>query len=150
MLERSNSHFYVGSLITSGIGGILIIIFDFAWWYNYNAYLGVRSWGWIDLSLDNLLIAPIILFVAACLFFCTYMSFIRLQSPENEVNSSLLQYGFLAAIVACIVIFAGAIVFIIVMLLDEPSEWGFDVGFYGGLIGSALTIALLYLAKSNQ
>jgi hypothetical protein len=36
------------------------------------------------------------------------------------------------------------------MLLDEPSEWGFDVGFYGGLIGSALTIVLLYLAKSNQ
>ncbi|MHA2306247.1 MAG: hypothetical protein ACXACU_12740 [Candidatus Hodarchaeales archaeon] len=148
MSEQSNSHFYVGSLITSGIGGILIILFDFAWWYNYNA--GVRSWGWIDLSLDNLLSAPILLFVAACLFFCTYISFVRLQSPDNEVNSPLLQSVFLAAIVACVVVLVGAIVFIVVMLLDEPSEWGFDVGFYGGLIGSALTIVLLYLAKSNQ
>ncbi len=150
MSERSNSHFYVGSLITSALGGLLIILFDFASWYNYDP----RIYGWIGLNLENigstLLLWPIIILTSGCLFFCTYISFIGLKFPEDDVSPSLLHYSFIAAIVACVIILIGGFIFVVAMLMDEPTEWGFDVGFYGGLIGSALTIVLLYLAKSNQ
>ena len=150
MSEQNNAHFYVGSLITSVLGGIIIIFSDFAWWYNYNAYLSVRSWGYIDFSFENLLIMPIILVVAGCLFFCTYASFIELKFPNKEGNSKLLSLGFIFSIVACAIVVIGGIVFIIIMLMDEPTDWGLDVGFFGSLIGSGLTILLLYLARSKQ
>jgi len=46
MSNNQNLSYYVGSLVVSLIGGILLLFTDFAGWYAYNYYAGVRSWGW--------------------------------------------------------------------------------------------------------
>jgi hypothetical protein len=150
MSEQLNSKFYYGSLITSVLGAILIVLFDFAGWYNYDAYNLVESWGYIDFSFENLLVFPIILIVIGCLVLCTYFSYIGLSSSVKKLDPQQLQFGLIAASMAFVTVLIGGIVFVIVMLMDEPTSWWFGAGFYGSLIGSGLTIALFYLAKSNQ
>lgn len=42
-----------------------------------------------------------------------------------------------------------ALVFVVVMLVDEPSDWWFKAGFYGGFLGSGFT-ALLFFVQNKS
>ncbi|MFX0084679.1 MAG: hypothetical protein ACFFAU_03315 [Candidatus Hodarchaeota archaeon] len=150
MSKQNNSHFYFGSLITSILGAILIVLFDFAGWYNYDSYNAVESWGYVDFSLQNLLVFPIILIIAGCLFYCAYLSYIGLSSSVKRLDEQQLQFGLITALIALVIVLFGGIIFIIVMLMDEPTNWWFDIGFFGSIIGSGLTLIFFYLTRSNQ
>jgi len=146
-MSRGNSvNFFVGSLITSFVGAVLLIVDDFAGWYNYSYY--VRSWGWISLDLNSPLAVVIIAIVAGLLFYCAYVSVQGLRL-KGQMNKRTMRYGLIASTTAFIIVFVGAIAFVAAMLMDEPSEWWFGGGFYGGLVGSGLTALLFFLQDKS-
>ncbi|NWG11408.1 hypothetical protein HXY33_06665 [Candidatus Bathyarchaeota archaeon] len=138
---------FVGSLITSLVGAVLLLFEDSAGWYNYTYY--VQSWGWISFNLDTPLSVALIGIVAALLFYCTYISLQGLRL-KGQVNMQTIRYGLIASLAALIIVIVGAIAFIAVMLIDENSEWWFEAGFYSGLLGSGLTALLFYFQHKSM
>jgi len=146
MLQNSQqNNFFVGSFITSVVGAAALILADFAGWYWGNYYVGVEERGWLDVSFDNILVAPILLTAAILLLLCTYISIIALR---GELPPQYLQYSKFAALISIGLQLVVAIIFIVIITLDE-SEWWFDFGFYGGFIGGILTFFLLNQASKT-
>ena len=146
MSENANiKTFYIGTLITSVVGGILLLFTDFAGWDGSNAYLGIYSWGYIGSNLDNPLSIIPFLILACMLFYCAYVSYLGFS---KEVPKELINRSFLfSAIVFAIVVF-GALFFII-SISTEDVWWWMDAGFYGGFIGSGLSTLFLYQIKKS-
>ena len=138
---------YVGSLITSIIGGFLLLLTDFAGWYNYSN--GTREWGWISVDASPFA-AFLLIILALAMFYCAYISFLGLQSSNDQPDEFKLKLGLIASIFVFGVVLLGGLIFSIVMLLDEPSDWWLDAGFYAGLLGSMITGLLLYLAYKER
>lgn len=149
MSERKSS-LYVGSFLTSILGGIIPLISDFAGWYNYDAYNKVETRGWIYLSADSPGAAAILIIVALCLFYCTYISYLGLKSAGKLAQQNV-RTGLLSAGTAFVIVLFSGLAFTVAMLSDEPTDWWLDTGFYAGFIGSGLTVLFFHLAsKSNQ
>jgi hypothetical protein len=144
--ESNSMNLFVGSLITSFVGAVLLIVDDFAGWYNYAYY--VQSWGWIALDLNTPLAIVLIALVAGLLFYCAYVSLQGLRL-KGQMNKRTMKYGLIASITAFTIVLLGAIAFVAVMLMDEPSEWWFGAGFYGGLLGSGLTALLFFFQNKS-
>jgi hypothetical protein len=131
---------YVASLIFSLIGGIMLLAFDFAKWYNYNHYYRMREWGTIGPSTNPL--AFILFFICACaLFYCTAIS-LRGLTSKKPLSRAFVGSGIASAIILFLLIAIGAAVFFITS--DATSTW-LEAGFYGGAFGSLLTAVLLYV-----
>lgn len=136
MSENNTQTYFVGALITSALGGLIILFSDFASWYNYG--YSVESWGYIYADFGNPLVLIIIGIVAALLFFSTFIAFLGIQR-QGRIEFNLIFYAFYSSLLAAAIVVIGALVFVIAMLMDEPTEWGFDFGFFGGLIGGVMT-----------
>ncbi len=148
MVDPNNPYnsYFVGSLITSVVGALLLLFTDFAAWEHYDYYHGIFSAGWVSGEAIPYLI--VITFVSACLFFCAYISFMGLQSP-SKVNRSLIKRGLLVALTAFVVVFISALLFVMIILSDEPDYWWFGPGFYGSIIGSGLSALIFYTVHVN-
>jgi hypothetical protein len=146
MSDGNSVSFLVGSLITSFVGAVLLIVDDFAGWYNYSYY--VQSWGWIALDLNSPLAVVLIAIVAGLLFYCAFISLQGLRL-KGKMDKRTMKYGLMASVTAFAIVFLGAVAFVAVMLMDEPSEWWFGAGFYGGLIGSGMTASLFFLQNKS-
>ena len=144
----SIKQYFVGSLIVSVIGGFTILLGDFAGWDGSNYYLGYFEYGYIDVSLENILSAVILGATACLLFFVSYISFQGLNDPQQEGLEDKVQLGIYASIIALVVLIIGGLIFAITIMFEEV-WWWFDLGFYGGVIGSALTLVLLYLIQKE-
>jgi len=147
-MSEEKSSILLGSFLTSMIGGILLLLCDFAGWYNYGYY--VRSWGWIGVSVNTPLASLILIMVAICLFYCTYISYMGLRSG-GKLTQQVIRKGLTLAIVAFVIVTISGLIFTVEMLIDEPTEWWLDTGFYGGFFGSILTALFFHItAKSDQ
>ena len=143
MQKSAVPNVYVGSLITSIVGAILLLATDFAGWYNETS--GTREWGWI--SVDASIPAAILLIILAlCLLYCSYISFLGLQTSNEEPTQDKLRLGLILSGFVFLVVLIGGLIFVGVMLSDEPTDWWLDTGFYAGLLGSFLTALFLYIA----
>lgn len=149
--QSSLNTYFVGSLITSAVGAILLLFTDFANWEHYNYYSGIFSAGWV--SGEAIPYFIIIMIVACCLFFCTFVSFIGIQSPSTrypiQINKQTLKYALMASIAAFTIVTVSALIFVAVILSDEPDYWWMGPGFYGSFIGSALTALIMYTIYIN-
>ncbi|HKZ93669.1 MAG TPA: hypothetical protein VJ249_03695 [Candidatus Bathyarchaeia archaeon] len=141
MSKSNSSSFFVGSLITSLVGAFLLVLEDFAGWYNYGYY--AESWGWIGLSIDTPLAVALILVVVLALLYTSFISVKGLQL-KGEINKRTIRSGLIASSLAFVIVLVGAITFVVSILESEPSEWWFGAGFYGGLLGSGLTALLFF------
>ncbi|MHA1975021.1 MAG: hypothetical protein ACTSW1_18670 [Candidatus Hodarchaeales archaeon] len=141
----SKNNYFVGSLITSAIGAATLLFADFAWWDASNYYLGIREYGWLDVSFDNLLVAPFLIVAAGLLIFIAYESYLGLN---KQLRPEMLRYTFLASLGSIGTQAFIAIVFIIIVTLEDI-WWGFDLGFFGGIIGAGLSSVLIYLAMKE-
>lgn len=147
MSENSNTQmFFIGTMITSVVGGILLLFTDFAGWNGSNYYYGFYSYGYVGPNLEEPLSILPFLILAGFLFYSTYISYIGFSS--NQITLSEINRAFYLAIIAFVVIFIGALYFIISVTLDDV-WWWFDAGFYGGFIGSGLTIVFLYQVRKD-
>ena len=144
---NSISQYFIGSLIVSVIGGFTIILGDFAWYDASNYYLGFFDEGYIFFSFDKPLSIIIFGSIACLLFIASYVSFLGLQNPDKEGLQDKVQYATYGAIGALAILVAGGLLYAIIMLIEDDAYWGFDLGFYGGVIGAGLTITFLYLVK---
>ena len=145
MSNSQNMSYYVGAIITSLIGGILLLATDFGGWYNYNYYAGVRSWGWVDASVFPLNILFII--TAFCLCYCTIISFMALKNVDKPPKKKTIKLGITLSLTVFILAIIGGIVFI--LTIEGPTDWWLGEAFYGGLIGGLLTAIFLYFAYKN-
>jgi hypothetical protein len=142
--STSATPFFVGSLITSVFGAILLLATDFAGWFLTSSSGGYRvdEWGYIGLLTPYF---PLIAVLSGTLFFCAYVSFTVLRSPEEEPDAYFIGRAYRGSIAVFATVLMGALVFSVIMLMDEPEDWWLDSGFYGGMIGSLLTAILLHL-----
>jgi hypothetical protein len=140
MANNQNLSYYIGALIFSLIGGILLLAMDFAGWYVYNYYAGYQAWYFI--GLNELPTGLIFIIPALFLFYCTWISLKALQNTNIPPNKNSIRLGFFLSLVVFLLALIGGIIFI--LTLEDVSDWWFDGGFYGGLIGGLFTSIFLY------
>ena len=144
---NSKSQYFSGSLIVSVIGGFTILLGDFAWYDASNYYIGFFDEGYIFFNLEKPLSVIIFGSVACLLFIASYVSFLGLRNPDQEGLEEKVKYATLGAIGALASLVAGGLLYAIILIIEDDAYWGFDLGFYGGVIGAGLTVTFLYLVK---
>ena len=144
MSENKTLPFFVGALITSGLGGILLLATNFGGFDGSNYYLGVYVWGGIG-AFSGIYGLPILL-TAMCLIYCLIISILVLRFPEKIPSKMFIRGGFFASIAAFVLSIVNGIAFAIVAE-SEGWWWWFDAGFYGGIIGGLLTAIFFYLGE---
>ena len=146
LTQQRNNYFIVG-FIFSLIGALLLLFGGFGWWYNHY-YSGVTEHGWVGVSLDQPLSSIIIIFVALCMLYGSYIAFLGFQ---NKIEPNLMEKNILRALIASAValgiVIVGAIIFVLSVI--DADQWDFDPGFYGGLIGSAVELLMFYLIQKS-
>jgi len=140
--------YFVGTLITSAIGGILLLALDFGGWDGSNYYLGVYITGGIDAWTSGVYGVPIIL-CGFFLLYCTIISILVLGFPERIPDNNFIRLGFYLSFIVFVISIIGGIVFA-VELESEDAWWWFEAGFYGGSIGGLLTTILFYLGLKDM
>ena len=142
------SPFFVGSLITSVVGSVMLLATDFAGWFfsSGDAGITVEVWGYIGLLTTYF---PLIAVLSGTLLYCAYVSFTALRNPEAEPDPVPIDRAYKGSLAVFATVLVGALVFAIVMLTDEPDDWWLDSGFYGGAIGALLTAILLRLGLAR-
>ena len=138
--------YFVGALITSAVGWILLLALDFGGFDGSNYYLGVYVYGGIG-AFSGVYGVPIII-SAILLLYCMLISLLILRAPDKIPDRKFIRYGFFAAVLEFILSLIGGIVFAIIAE-DEEWWWWFDGGFYGGIIGGLLTAILFYLGEKT-
>ncbi len=147
--ERNDnlSIYFVGSLITSAVGGILLLALDFGGWNGSNYYLGVYIYGGLD-AWNSIYSIPITI-SGFLLLFCTFICIQALRFPDKISSNKYLNYAFYASFIVLILSILEGLIFGISLEIEE-AWWWFDSGFYGGVIGGLLTAILLFIAIKNQ
>jgi hypothetical protein len=146
MSENRSLTFFVGALITSALGGILLLATDLGGFNGSNYYLGVYLWGGIG-AFSGVYGIPILI-TALLLIYCTIISILVLKFPEKIPDKKYIHYGLYAAIAALILTIINGIIFAAVAE-GEEWWWWFDAGFYGGAIGGLLTALFYYMGEKE-
>lgn len=136
--------FFIGTIITSIIGGILLLFTGFAGWHGANYYYGIYTDGYVGPDLNDPLSIIPFLILACLLFYTAYISYLGF-SPTG-VSKNLVIRAFLMSAIVFSIVTLGALVFIISVISDDV-WWWFNAGFYGGFIGSGLSTFFLYQIK---
>ncbi len=129
--------FYALALMTSIVGGIMLATLEFGGWYNYDYYNRVRSWGSFGPFSSS---GGFIIFMAvsATLFLCSYIA-LRGLTSKAPLSRMYIWTGLSAALIVFLIVIIGAAAFFITN--DASVNW-LSAGFYGGALGSFLTLLL--------
>ncbi len=146
MSENRSVTFFVGALITSAVGAILLLATDFGGFNGSNYYLGVYMWGGVG-AFSGVSGVPIII-TAFLLLYSMIISILVLKFPEKIPDKKYVKYGLYSAVGAFILSIIGGIIFAAIAT-DEEWWWWFDAGFYGGIIGSLLTAIFYYMGEKE-
>ena len=138
------SPLFVGSLITSVVGAVLLLATDFAGWFSSYGGGGIRVQEYGSIHLLTVFF-PLIAVLSATLIYCAYVSFKALSNPDDPPDTVAIDRAYKGSVAVFATVIVGALVFSIIMLIDEPDDWWLDSGFYGGMIGALLTAVLLRL-----
>jgi hypothetical protein len=142
-LKSNQQPFFIGTLILSGIGFLLVLFTDWGGWYYYNYYGGYEVWGWVSLFTWAGFFP---LFLMAGIFsFTSYISYLGLRTPE-KLSDQFLLFGFLGSIVIVIINILALIIFAIAV---SDSDWWLDAAFYASFIGGILNSVLFYLLRKQ-
>ncbi len=140
MSQSQVSSYFAGSLISSLIGGVLLLATDFGGSYEYAG--GARVYTYVSAT-ETAIGFLVFGLVALGLFYCSYISFLGLQQPENPPSQKMLHWGFLAAGMVFLISMLGGIIFI--ASESGADDWWLDTAFYAGALGGLLTALFLYL-----
>ncbi len=133
--------FYILIAILSLVGGVLLVVTPFGEWieppFDYWYYAGADTF-------YGVLIVP----VALLLFYCSAIYIIQIIAPGKlpEIMEKLVLYFSLTAFTICAL---GGIFFQLKLAIDNPTDWWFGPGFYGGVIASPLTALFTFLVQKE-
>ena len=134
--EGSRPALFMGALLGSFVGYVLLVATSFGGWYNYGYY--VQSWGWVE----GWWLAPL----GIPLLGAGLLSLQGLRSPATMTRARA-SGAFFLALTQLILVLVGAGVF--VALVSENSDWWFDAGFYGSAIGSLVAVLCLGVVRGT-
>ncbi|KKK42418.1 hypothetical protein LCGC14_0688560 [marine sediment metagenome] len=146
MSENRSEMFFVGALITSALGGILVLATRLAGFDGSNYYLGVLLYGGIGAFSG--VYSILILLAGFLLIYCMIISILVLKFPEKIPDRKYVKYGLYASAGAFILTIINGIIFAVVAT-DEEWWWWFEAGFYGGVIGGLLTAIFYYMGEKE-
>lgn len=142
------NNYYIIAFIFSLLGGLILLFSTFGWWYNYYYSSGVREWGYVYFRFDQPLSVLIIGGTVLCMLFGTYVSFLGFRGSLESIKNDYVTYALITLAVAFAIVVVGAIVFVISVIGSD--EWGLDWGFYGGFIGSGVSLLMFYLIRMKK
>ena len=132
----------IGALITGILGGVMLLVDDFAGAYWQNYYAGTEGWVWIDpWGGAGVLIIP----MALILFGSAAIAGMGMREPQS-LTLGRLRFGFYGSLAVMVISILGGIAFAVHSVIEEYDDWWLDVGFYGGALGGLLTALIFYLA----
>ena len=135
--------FYLGAVITSLTGAILLFATDFCGFNGSNYYLGVYIWGGIGASTEGY--GAIFIIMGIMLIFTFLVALISLGAPDLLPSDNFVKLSFLFSFIVFLLSIIGLIVFGAIAE-DEGWWWWPDAGFYGGAIGGLLSTLFFYMA----
>ncbi len=149
MVQKPVTSYLTGALIAATVGGIMLVASDFAGWYYRVPYgeVMVDRYGAVGLFSPYFVVFAAF---AVFLFYAAYVSYQGLRTGGDSVPRAALEraYRGTAAVFAGCVL--GAVVFVVLVVLQDTEDWWLDAGFYGGAVGSGLTALFLRMATRNS
>lgn len=142
MTQDSRSALFVGALIGSGAGFLLLILTDFGGWYNYYYYAGYQESGYVGVSNPVTLLGMIVLGLP--FLYCAAISLKGATSP-NSLAPRTVSIAFYLSVTEVILVFVGAAIF--VAAVSGSDSWWLGAGFYGSAIGGILAVVCLFAAR---
>lgn len=140
MVARAQSNPFLWPLITSLLGVLLLFTEEFGAWQNRDPFYGVtEGYVWIG-SMKAAPWAQIgVLLLSGGLIFCAYVAWNGYRDP-NKVGGRMvgLAYKIALGVVGLTILFGLAFI----ALVYDSDWWWFGGGFYGSLVGGALTAFL--------
>lgn len=146
-MNSNLSVYFVGALITSAVGAILLLALDFGGWNGSNYYLGVYIYGALN-AWNSIYSIPITI-SGFLMLYCMYVCIQSLRFPDKVQTNKHLNYAFYASIIVLILSVLEGLIFGISLEVDD-AWWWFDSGFYGGVIGGLLTAIIFFIALKNK
>ena len=140
---------YGGGFVCSLLGGVFILIDDFAGWYWYVWGTGY-GWGWIGFPSalenfpDSVLVLPLFLLAAGGLFYCSIISLLGLINQENPPKKQFLFIGIILPLITVVICIVGGILVAIEMISEDLEFW-YGGAFWGGVIGGVMTFLFMFL-----
>lgn len=138
---------FATALAASLVGTISVLASDFGGWYERIAFgiTPIQRWHYIGL-LENPVQFIVFAATAAALGYSGYVAITALRS-KSYPSAQILRNCLVLSATAAVVLLVIAIIFAVETLPDEPEDWWFDTGFYGGLIGSGVAAAMFWVAS---
>ena len=136
--------FFIGSLITSVVGSIMLLADDFGGWYYQISYGGTQVDRYGSVGLWSVYF-PVILVLAGVLLYGTYVSYLGLRPGSPAPSRNIVRRAYLGAVGVFVVMIMAALAFNLIMVAQDLEDWWLDAGFYGGIIGAGLSALLLRL-----
>ncbi len=143
MTQESRASLYVGALIGSVVGYLLLVFGTFGGWYSYGYY--VRTWGYVGGFAAPGSI-PILAALGLPFLGCAVVSLRAVRNPA-ALTRGMANLGLALAITQFSIIALGAVAFVV--LVSGNDSWWFDAGFYGSAIGGILTLICLVAARGG-
>lgn len=142
--QDARNALFMGSLIGSVVGFLLLILTDFGGWYSYSYYYGISEWGYVGPSSPLGFLGMFILGLP--LLYCAVISLKGVRNPDS-ITQGTVSRAFKLSVLELAVVFIGAIAFVIAV--SGADDWWFGAGFYGSAIGGVLTAICLSSARKS-
>ena len=144
MPMSQNRSILVGSLITSFVSFVLLVTTDFAGWEEEVEFVTGTIYRTYSISITSGYFI-IIGALAGGLLYATYVSYLFLRIGDPAPDLKRLRLAIYGATAVAVASFVAGVLFLVVLSIKDTNDWWLDTGFYGGLIGGALTAILLRL-----
>ncbi len=148
MQDNNLNAFFVGSLIASAVGAVMLLVDDFGGWYYQISYAGVLTDRYGSIGLISVYF-PVLAVLAAALLYSGYVSYIALRSDDSGPSASLVRRAYNSSVAAFGATAALAVIFAIIMSTQDVEDWWLGGGFYGAAVGSVFSAILLKLGLNK-
>ena len=148
MGDKPATPFFIGTLITSAVGAILLLATDFGGWYFQLSYGGAQVDRYGSVGLMSVYF-PIVLVFAGLLLYGAYVSYLSLRPVGAPPPRSIVRRAYFGSVGAFVAMLVLALAFTVIMVAQDLDDWWLDTGFYGGAIGSGLSALLLRLGLKH-
>ena len=140
--------FFVGSLIASVVGAVMLLADDFGGWYFQISYAGVPLDRYGEVGLFSVYF-PVVAVLAAAMLYSGYVSYVVLRSDDSGPSATLVRRAYNSSVAAFGATAALALIFAIIMSTQDVEDWWLGGGFYGAAVGSVLSAVLLKLGLNK-